>query len=253
MIIFNPNRDWFDPTDLFNLAVDPLYDSSKDPDGDQIDSDGHIKYSFQNVLNKKRSPARTYTMISPRFGVSFPISENSLFILIMVIIIKCLAIDQMFEFIYFRPENIVTQMIAEDQLAAQEGRAPRHIPSNDGDPERVVAYTAEPLKPQKTIMFEAGIKQNFEDIAVLDVTAFYKDVFDQTKKEWDYLIEQLKVMIRLKIKLQQINPMLLICQAITVIQEDLKFHCEQFSAKSFNLDLNYSFSRSTQGRASPKR
>ena len=180
--LFDPNRDWFDPTNLFNLAVDPLFDASKDPDGDQIDSDGHVKYSFQNVLNKKRSPARTYTMISPRFGVSFPITENSLLHFNYGHYYQMPPIDQMFEFIYFRPENIVTQMIAEDQLAAQEGRAPKHIPSNDGDPERVVAYTAEPLKPQKTIMFEAGIKQNFEDIAVLDVTAFYKDVFDQTQE-----------------------------------------------------------------------
>jgi hypothetical protein len=69
---FNPNRDWFEQTNLFNLAVNPLYDAAKDIDLDQVDSDGRVKYSFDNVLNKKRSPARTYNMISPRFGVSFP-------------------------------------------------------------------------------------------------------------------------------------------------------------------------------------
>jgi hypothetical protein len=66
-------------------------------------------------------------------------------------------------------------------LERKEG-TPNHIASNDGDPERVVAYTVEPLKPAKTIMFEVGIKHNFEEIAVLDVTAFYKDVFDQTEE-----------------------------------------------------------------------
>ena len=33
---FNPNHDWFDQSDLYNLAVDPLYDETKDLDGDQI-------------------------------------------------------------------------------------------------------------------------------------------------------------------------------------------------------------------------
>ncbi|MCK7528629.1 MAG: hypothetical protein MZV64_69285 [Ignavibacteriales bacterium] len=75
-------------------------------------------------------------------------------------------------FLYFRPVNLVEQIIAERNLAAQEGREPKHIPSNDGDPERVVAYTVEPLKPQKTIMFEAGIKHNFNDIAVLGCNRF---------------------------------------------------------------------------------
>jgi hypothetical protein len=48
---FNPNRDWFDRTNLFNLAIDPLYDqTSKDPDLDQVDSDGRVKYSFRKCF-----------------------------------------------------------------------------------------------------------------------------------------------------------------------------------------------------------
>ena len=249
---FDPNRDWFAPTNLFNLAVDPLYDASKDPDGDQVDSDGHVKYSFQNVLDKKRTPARTYTMVSPRFGVSFPITENSLLHFNYGHYYQMPPIDEMFEFSYFRPENIVTAMIAEDQLAAQEGRAPKHIPSNDGDPERVVAYTAEPLKPQKTIMFEAGIKHNFENFAVLDVTAFYKDVFDQTQERVGLFDRAIKGYNPFTDQVSANQSYASYLPGDYGDSRGFEISLRTVFSKTFNLDLNYSFSRSTQGRASPK-
>ncbi len=119
---FNPNRNWFDQTNLVNLAADPAYDAAKDPDLDQVDSDGHVKYSFQNVLDKPRSSARSYNMISPRFGVSFPITENSLLHFNYGHYYQMPPLDEMFEFGYFRPVNLVEKIMAEDQLAAQEGR-----------------------------------------------------------------------------------------------------------------------------------
>jgi hypothetical protein len=250
---FDPNRDWFDKTNLFNLAIDPLYDASKDPDLDQVDSDGRVKYSFDNVLNKDRSPAKAYNMISPRFGVSFPVSENSLLHFNYGHFYQMPQLDQMFEFGYFRPVNLVEKILAENQLAEIEGREPRHIPSNDGDPERVVAYTVEPLKPQKTIMFEVGIKQNFEDIAVLDVTAFYKDVFDQTEERVGLFDRAVRGWDPFR---NQVSPNQSYATFFPGDYGDsrgFEISLRSLFSRQFNIDLNYSFSRSTQGRASPQR
>lgn len=249
---FDPNRMWFEPTNYFNLAIDPLYDAAKDPDLDQVDSLGHVKYSFDNVLNKKRIPARTYGMLSPRFGVSFPITENSLLHFNYGHYYQMPVLDQMFEFLYFRPVNLVEQIIAERNLAQQEGREPRHIPSNDGDPERVVAYTVEPLKPQKTIMFEAGIKHNFNDIVVLDVTAFYKDVFDQTDERVGLFDRAVKGYDPFK---NQVSPNQSFAAFFPGDYGDsrgFEISLRSLFSNYINFDLNYSFSRSTSGRASPK-
>jgi hypothetical protein len=250
---FNPNRDWFDKTNLFNLAIDPLYDVNKDPDFDQVDSEGRVKYSFDNVLNKDRSPAKSYNMVSPRFGVSFPVSENSLLHFNYGHFYQMPQLDQMFEFGYFRPVNLVEKIKAEDELAALQGREPRHIASNDGDPERVVAYTVEPLKPQKTIMFEVGIKHNFEDLAVLDVTAFYKDVFDQTEERVGLFDRSVRGYDPFR---NQISPNQTYATFLPGDYGDsrgFEISLRSLFSREFNIDLNYSFSRSTQGRASPQR
>ena len=73
----------------------------------------------------------------------------------------------MFEFTYFRPEYLVQA----SKAARDSGIVVGNIPSKDGDPERVVTMTMEPLKPEKTIMFEVGVKHNFGNFAVLDVGA----------------------------------------------------------------------------------
>src|SRR3989339_7875 len=249
---FNSNRDWFDQTNLFNPAIDPEYDASKDPDGDQVDSDGHVKYSFENVLDKPRSPARSYQMVSPRFGVSFPITENSLLHFNYGHFYQMPPLDQMFEFGYFRPVNLVERIIAENQLAEQEGREPNHIASNDGDPERVVAYTAEPLKPQKTILFEAGIKHNFEDIAVLDVTAFYKDVFDQTEERVGLFDRSIKGYDPFRDQISTNQSYAAFLPGDYGDSRGFEISLRTLFSRDITLDLNYSFSRSTQGRASPQ-
>jgi hypothetical protein len=249
---FNPNRDWFSKTNLFNLAIDPLYDETKDPDRDQIDSEGHVKYSFENVLDKERSPAKSYNMISPRFGVSFPISENSLLHFNYGHFYQMPPLDQMFEFGYFRPVNLVDSIMAEDQRAALAGREPRHIASNDGDPERVVAYTVEPLKPQKTIMFEVGIKHDFEDIAVLDVTAFYKDVFDQTEERVGLFDRAVKGYDPFRNQISANQSYATYLPGDYGDSRGFEISLRSLFSRNFNLDLNYSFSRSTQGRASPQ-
>lgn len=250
---FDPNRMWFERSNYFNLAIDPLYDATKDPDLDQVDSLGRVKYSYENVLNKKRIPAKSYNMISPRFGVSFPITENSLLHFNYGHYYQMPPLDQMFEFLYFKPVNLVEKIIAERILAAQQGREPNHIPSNDGDPERVVAYTVEPLKPQKTIMFEVGIKHNFSDFIVLDVTAFYKDVFDQTDERVGLFDRSVKGYDPFK---NQISPNQSFAAFFPGDYGDsrgFEISLRSLFSKYMNIDLNYSFSKSTTGRASPKR
>lgn len=250
---FDPNRLWFERTNYFNLAIDPLYDVNKDPDLDQVDSLGRVKYSFQNVLDKKRIPAKTYSMLSPRFGVSFPITENSLLHFNYGHYYQMPPLDQMFEFLYFRPVNLVEKIITERKLAAEEGRDPFHIPSNDGDPERVVAYTVEPLKPQKTIMFEAGLRHNFENIAVLDVTAFYKDVFDQTEERVGLFDRSVRGYDPYR---DQISPNQSYAAYFTGDYGDsrgFEISLRTLFSRYINLDLNYSYSTATSGRASPRR
>jgi len=250
---FDPNRMWFERTNYFNLAIDPLYDVTKDPDLDQVDYLGRVKYSYENVLSKNRIPSRSYNMLSPRFGVSFPITENSLLHFNYGHYYQMPPLDQMFEFLYFRPVNLVEKIIAERTLAEQEGRDPKHIASNDGDPERVVAYTVEPLKPQKTIMFEVGIKHNFNDIAVLDLTAFYKDVFDQTDERVGLFDRSVKGYDPFR---NQISPNQSFAAYFPGDYGDsrgFEISLRSLFSKIVNFDINYSFSKSTTGRASPKR
>lgn len=250
--MFNPNYDWFAETNLYNLALDPEYNPDLDTDGDQVDDNGHVKYSFNNVLAKERTPAKTYHMFSPRFGVSFPLSENTLLHFNYGHFYQMPPLDQLFEFSYFRPQYIVERMMREEELAAQEGREPKHIPSNDGDPERVVAYTLKPLKPQKTIQFEAGIKQNFNNIGVLEVTAFYKDVFDQTEERVGLFDHSVYGYDPIE---DRITPNIAYQTFLPGDYGDSRGFEITFKTSFSNyvvLDMNYSFSRATQGRATPR-
>jgi hypothetical protein len=240
---FNPNLNWFDQTNLFNPSIDPLFDPGADPDGNFIDSTGRFKYSFDNVLAKPRSGARDYHFFSPRLGVSFPITENTLLHFNYGHYIQMPAVDQLYEFIYFRPIYIIEGMI--------ENNTDYH-PSTDGDPERVIAYTTEPLKPGRTIMFEVGVKHNFWDFAVLDVTAFYKDFFDQTQERiglFDHFIKGYDPFRG------QVTPNVFYSAFLTGDYADARgfeITLRSLFSKNFLFDLNYSFSTSVQGRATPR-
>ena len=246
---FNPNRDWFTTNNLFNNAINPDYDSSTDPQNTQIDANGNRKYSLENAINKPREAYRSFHMISPRFGVSFPMSINTLLHFNYGHFYQMPALDQMFEFTYFRPVYIVDR-IAED---IQKGREPAHIPSNDGDPERLAAFTREPLKPQKTIMFEVGFKQNFGDLAVLDVTAYYKDVFDQTEERVGLFDRSILGYDPFR---NRVNPNQSYGSFLSGDYGDsrgFEINFQTLFSQIIRFDANYSFSRSTAGRASPRR
>jgi len=246
---FNPNRDWFKKTSLYNLAVDPDFDTTLDPDGDQVDSNGRVKYSFQNVLDKPREASKTYHMVSPRLGISFPVTENTLLHFNYGHFQQMPPLDRMFEFDYFRPERYVKAYYN----ARQNGTPIEHVPSNDGDPERVIFLTLEPLKPEKTIMFEVGAKHNFSDLATLAITAFYKDVFDQNEPRSN-LFDR---------RIYGFDPFRNATTPNTFYVSN--FHGDYGDSRGFEVsfrtlfsqvftfDVNYSFSISTEGRASPGR
>lgn len=247
---YAPNRDWFATRDLFNLSVNPDYDRALDPDGDQIDTDGDIKYSYQNVLDKPREAARSYHMLSPRLGVSFPIADNSVLHFNYGHFYQMPPLDRMFEFGYLRPLYIINREIAEREAAAAAGRDPRHVASNDGDPERVVALSVEPLRPAKTISFEVGLTHNFSDAVVLDFTGFYKDVSDQT-------LPRQGLFDRTVYMYDPFRGTTSTSGFATNISGDygsargFEVALHTLVSRDAVLDLNYSFSRSVEGRATP--
>ncbi|MBL7111659.1 MAG: TonB-dependent receptor [Bacteroidales bacterium] len=247
---FNPNFDWFISHDTYNLAIDTLYNESLDIDGDQVDSLGHMKYSFKNVLDKPRSPVPDHSMISPRLGVSFPITINTVLHFNYGHFYQMPALNRMRLFRYFRPTYIVENIIKENDAAEEEGRDPEHIPSVATDHERIVLLTVEPLPPQKTIMFEVGLKHNFSNFVVMNLTAYYKDIYNQTDDPlglfdksfygWDPFTEKTSTVI-----------------TDTPLPGDygdsrgFEVNIKTLFSDKFVFSMNYSFSKAMHGRASP--
>jgi len=246
---YDPNRDWFINSGLFNYSLDPEFDPAMDPDGNQIDSLGRVKYSFANVLAQPRAPAKSYHMISPRIGVSFPVTENTLLHFNYGHFRQMPPLDRMFEFTYFRPEYIVKAYKA----ARENGTELDNVPSNEGDPERVVSLTLEPLRPEKTIMFEVGVKQNFGDFAVLDITAFYKDVFDQNEPRMNlfdrrvYGYDPFRPGGRTNVFFVSTFP------GDYGDSRGFEIALRSVFSRMITFDVNYSFSVAISGRASPGR
>ena len=248
---FFPNVDWFTTRDLFNLSVDPEFDPNLDPDRDQVDENGRVKYGFANVLQKPRAPAQTHHRVSPRMGVSFPISAKTVLHFNYGHFYQMPPLDRMFEFGYFRPEYIVKGRIAEEEAAAAEGREPAHIPSVDGDPERVVVLSLDALKPEKTVLFEVGIVRNFRDAVVLDLTGFYKDVFDQTMPRQGIFDRRVYMYDPFR---EGITPSVFYVSSFAGDYGDSRgFELTLRTVHSYwyVLSGNYNFSRVTQGRATP--
>lgn len=248
---FHPGVHWFTTRDLFNLSVDPDFDPALDADRDQVDENGRIKYGFDNALDKPRAPARSFHRVSPRIGVSFPITDNTVLHFNYGHFYQMPPLDRLFEFNYFRPEYIVRAQIAEDEAAAAEGRQPAHIASLDGDPERVVVLSLDALKPEKTILFEVGIVQNFGDAVVLDVTGFYKDVFDQTMPRQGIFDRRVYMYDPFR---GAVTPNVFYVSSFSGDYGDARgFEITLRTVHShwYSLSGNYNFSRVTQGRATP--
>jgi len=247
---FDPNFKWFDSFQTYNLAINTNFDETLDPDGDQIDSNGNIKYGFENVLLQARSSLPKNNMLSPRIGVSFPITENTVLHYNYGHFYQMPPISRMRYFKYFRPTPLLEKIIDENTLAEQEGREPNHIPSIGSDHERVIFLNIDPLPPQKTIMVEIGLKHNFRDKLFFNLVAYHRDIYDQSENViglfdksyygWDPFTQS------------QSNAI-----TDTPLHGDygdsrgLEFELRSLFSKKLNFNLNYSYSKVMQGRASP--
>jgi len=247
---FNPNFQWFSNFETYNIAINPNFDSSLDPDGDQIDSNGSIKYGFENVLLQQRESLPVWEMLSPRIGVSFPITENTLLHYNYGYFYQMPPISRMRYFRYFRPTPLLEQIIIENDEAESEDREPNHIPGVGSDHERVVFLNVDPLPPQKTIMVEIGLKHNYRDLLYFSLTAYHRDIYNQSEQViglfdkssygWDPFTNSSSSVIT-----------------------DTPLHGDYGDSRGFelelrsmfssliNININYSFSKVTQGRASP--
>ena len=247
---FDPNFKWFDTFRTYNLAINTNFDETLDPDGDQIDSNGNVKYGFENVLLQSRSPLPANKMFSPRIGVSFPITENTVLHYNYGHFYQMPPISRMRYFKYFRPTPLLEKIIEENTLAEQEGREANHIPSVGSDHERVIFLNVDPLPPQKTIMVEIGVKHNFRDRLFLNLVAYHRDIYEQSENViglfdksyygWDPFTKS------------QSNAI-----TDTPLHGDygdsrgLEFELKTIFSKRMNININYSFSKVMQGRASP--
>ncbi|MCI0512144.1 hypothetical protein L0128_02930, partial [candidate division KSB1 bacterium] len=230
---FDGNRKWFSKDSfILNPGLDPDYRLGADPDKDGVDSLGHKKWDFNNILAKPRTEVEPYYTSNPRIGISFPITENTIFHFSYGHFYQMPAINTQYELAYFRPLPII-----------------KGAPSTDSDPERVINMTLEPLKPEKTIQFEMGFKHHFPELALFTLTGFYKDVFDQVERP-----------AFLDRRIYGIDPF--------TGNESRIFYSSRYSgdygdargleltlrslfSQHFVLDLNYSFSKSKTGRATP--
>ena len=108
---FDPNFKWFDDFNTYNISINSNFDDALDPDGDQIDENGNVKYGFENVLLQSRSYLPSYQMVSPRFGVSFPITESTVLHYNYGHFYQMPPINRMRYFRYFRPTPLLEQII----------------------------------------------------------------------------------------------------------------------------------------------
>lgn len=107
------------------------------------------------LKNPKRAPASWY--LSPRIGISHPISAN-----------------QVLHFTYghyFQIPNL--RWLYNNQFWIMTGAF-----NVIGNPT---------LKPEKTISYEVGVKTAITPWLVFDITAFYKDIADLVQSKWIYI------------------------------------------------------------------
>jgi len=162
-------------------------------------------------------------------------------------------LSQMFEMLYWRPESILKPYMAEQELAEQEGREPNHIPSPDGDPERAIFWTLEPLKPEKTITFEVGVKHSFNDKAVLELTAFYKDAFDKTEPRANLFDRRVYAWNPYRQQVEDVQFYVSLFPGDYGDSRGFEVTFRTLFSQWMTFDMNYSYSVSTIGRASPGR
>ncbi len=233
---FDGNREWFNIASFeWNPSLDPNYIKSADPDLDGIDTLGHKKWDFQNVLDKPRSKMDPFHSFNPRIGISFPVTDETVFHFSYGHFYQVPAINAQYEFAYFRPVAFIKN---------------EPVPGPDyTDPERVINMTVEPLKPEKTIQFEMGIKHHFKNLTVLNVTGYYKDIFDRVERAGflDRLIYGVDPFGR-----TSNLPFSSRFSGDYADARGIEVSLKTLFSNNFVVNINYSFSKSTRGTATPR-
>jgi len=154
--LFNPNReipvDASDP-DIFNpFKMENIY---RDANSDgKISLDEQIDANKLSVAEREKywyKKTTVKTGLSPRFGISYPITDQG--------IIR-------FSFGIFQQIPDYSQLYIGDQfkLTSTQG-----IQGSFGNND---------LKPQRTTIYEIGLQQQFTENIAVDVTAYYRDIRD---------------------------------------------------------------------------
>ncbi len=146
-----PN-DIKDPNVYLPMKLDHTY---KDLNGD-----GHIspdeqtegnKYTLEDRKTFWYKNADSKTLVSPRFGIAYPITEKGVI---------------HFSYGIFQQIPEYSLLYYNDELKTPEGQ---DIYGPYGNPD---------LNPQRTTMYEIGLKQQLFENVGIDITAYYRDIRD---------------------------------------------------------------------------
>ncbi|NQT25151.1 TonB-dependent receptor [candidate division KSB1 bacterium] len=153
---FNPNglipADSKDPNIYNPQRLNHIY---KDSNGDGVIELAEQVEENMYSLDERREfwyqEASAKTQISPRFGIAYPITDNGVI---------------HFSYGIFQQIPEYRQLYESDQIKLSEGQG---IWGPFGNPD---------LNPQRTTMYELGLKQQISDNIGIDVTGYYRDIRD---------------------------------------------------------------------------
>jgi outer membrane receptor for ferrienterochelin and colicin len=153
---FNSNgripADLEDPNIYLPLKPRHIY---KDLNGDGVigiaEQTEENKYSLEERKSFWYKEATAKTQLSPRFGVAYPITDKGVI---------------HFSYGIFQQIPEYNLLFNGDELKLTEGQG---IQGPFGNPD---------LNPQRTIMYELGLKQQISDNIGIDITGYYRDIRD---------------------------------------------------------------------------
>ncbi|MDZ7290589.1 MAG: TonB-dependent receptor [candidate division KSB1 bacterium] len=109
------------------------------------------KYSLEERKSLWYKKATAKTQLSPRFGIAYPITDKGVI---------------HFSYGIFQQIPEYSQLFDGDEMKLTEGQG---IQGPFGNPD---------LNPQRTTMYELGLKQQISDNIGIDVTGYYRDIRD---------------------------------------------------------------------------
>ena len=153
---FHPNgKIPADPKDPNIYNPQKLNHIYKDLDGDGVISIAEQVEENEFSLEERQSfwykDARPKTQLSPRFGIAYPITDKGVI---------------HFSYGIFQQIPDYSQLYAGDEIKLSEAQG---IWGPFGNPD---------LNPQRTTMYELGLKQQLFDNTGIDITGYYRDIRD---------------------------------------------------------------------------